>query len=623
MAGWTCSDAETNIWKGTLQSNFRGTANETPINPKDLVNKEYVDDSIPASISLFLTENGSDLGGVYLDMEVDPVTDPEEDTLTAISANSTGTLMATFATPLNDSVIDGIVELPVGVYSFHIHCQSSSAGKLAMYAELYHRNAGGTETLLLTSEDSNLIPIAKGSIGFHGSLTTEKDWIAGDRIIIKLYGTNNSAASRNLTIYVEGNTASRAELPAIRGSSVGAGSAWLLATNQTGITGNKTGTFNLETTGTGVFEGLNPYGNGTADLGSVGFKWRSLFLSENITITGNITIGGTVDGIDIATDVAANTLKETDVDHNVTTNLSAGTRAPTTIDVNSSDGTNATLVEADTTNAGILGSDKWDEIVANSLKETDVDHNVTTNLSLGAVNATTMIVASSDGTDATLIEADTTNAGLLGSDKWDEIVANTAASHAQNTDTSVANNAITLAMMAHGTDGNLITYDAAGAPAAVATGDDGQVLTSNGVGTAPTFQAGGGGGGTFYWSCTGQAFRQAFDLSGGFGETTRGNLRNDTGGGRYIVSVNLPTGAVITAFIIYGSENDVNCTLYRKTISSDTNVIMAQASMGTADTSISSATIDNSIYAYFAEIGIGDTFASTDVAYGCKITYTT
>ena len=53
----------------------------------------------------------------------------------------------------------------------------------------------------------------------------------------------------------------------------------------------------------------------------------------------------------------------------------------------------------------------------------------------------------------------------------------------------VADNAITLAKMAHGTDGNLITYDAAGAPAAVATGSSGQVLTSAGAGSPPTFAA--------------------------------------------------------------------------------------------------------------------------------------
>jgi hypothetical protein len=53
----------------------------------------------------------------------------------------------------------------------------------------------------------------------------------------------------------------------------------------------------------------------------------------------------------------------------------------------------------------------------------------------------------------------------------------------------VQDNAITLAKMAGGTDGNLITYDASGDPAYVATGSDGQVLTSTGAGSAPAFEA--------------------------------------------------------------------------------------------------------------------------------------
>ncbi len=357
-----------------------GTIEHFPTEDNHLVNKKYVDDSIPASISLFFTENGSDLGGVYLDMEVDPVTDTEENTLTAIPASSSGTLMATFATELNNSVIDGIVELPVGLYSVHIHCQASSAAKLSMYAELYHRTAGGTETLLLTSEDSNLIPIAKGSIAFHGSLTTEKDWIAGDRIVIKVYGKNNSAAARNLTIYVEGNTASRAELPAIKGSSVSAG-FWDRAGT---VLSPKTAGDSIETTGAGVFEGLNPYNNGTADLGSGAFKWRSLFLSSDASVGGNINVTGTVDGIDIATDVAANTTKNT----NVTTNLSLGAVNATTMVVASSDGTDATLIEADTTDAGLLGSDKWDEIVANSTKVSYVKTNVKGHIEHGGTAGT-------------------------------------------------------------------------------------------------------------------------------------------------------------------------------------------------------------------------------------------
>ena len=58
---------------------------------------------------------------------------------------------------------------------------------------------------------------------------------------------------------------------------------------------------------------------------------------------------------------------------------------------------------------------------------------------------------------------------------------------------SVADDSITLAKMAGGTDGNLITYDTSGNPAYVATGTATHVLTSNGADTVPTFQAAGGG----------------------------------------------------------------------------------------------------------------------------------
>jgi len=51
----------------------------------------------------------------------------------------------------------------------------------------------------------------------------------------------------------------------------------------------------------------------------------------------------------------------------------------------------------------------------------------------------------------------------------------------------IADDAITLAKMASGTDGNIISYDASGNPVAVATGSFGQVLTSAGAGSPPTF----------------------------------------------------------------------------------------------------------------------------------------
>lgn len=66
----------------------------------------------------------------------------------------------------------------------------------------------------------------------------------------------------------------------------------------------------------------------------------------------------------------------------------------------------------------------------------------------------------------------------------------------------VADDAITLAKMASGTDGNVISYDASGNPVAIATGTDGQVLTSTGAGSPPAFEALPGGGGFVHLKTT-------------------------------------------------------------------------------------------------------------------------
>lgn len=84
-------------------------------------------------------------------------------------------------------------------------------------------------------------------------------------------------------------------------------------------------------------------------------------------LLNDITIS--FDYSNLVVDVTANTAKDT----NVTTDLSFS-RTATTLTVLSSDGTDAILPESDTTNSGLLGADKWDEIVANTLKVTDLVH---------------------------------------------------------------------------------------------------------------------------------------------------------------------------------------------------------------------------------------------------------
>ena len=143
-----------------------------------------------------------------------------------------------------------------------------------------------------------------------------------------------------------------------------------------------------------------------------------------VAVDENITVFDSTSGKlikDSGTNISAvglNTAKETNVD----TDLSIGTKTATTLDINSSDGDNATIPEANTDDAGLLGADKYDEIVANTLKDT----NTITNLAEGTSTETTVKVTSSDGTDATLAAASTTRAGLLTKAKWDNIVANNA-----------------------------------------------------------------------------------------------------------------------------------------------------------------------------------------------------
>jgi hypothetical protein len=68
--------------------------------------------------------------------------------------------------------------------------------------------------------------------------------------------------------------------------------------------------------------------------------------------------------------VSANTAKIT----NVTTDLVEGTATNTTVDVNSSDGNNATLLAASTSRAGLMTKAKFDEVVANNAKVTNATH---------------------------------------------------------------------------------------------------------------------------------------------------------------------------------------------------------------------------------------------------------
>ncbi len=189
-----------------------GTITKVPDHENDIVNKKYADGIATRSvINLFLTENASDIGG-YFDLETNVITAAKENIVQSITANSM-TLIASFASILDDGEIDAIALLESGVYALHLHAEAAVAKNLFFYFEFYHRTAGGAETLLGTSHDSGELTTSEGAYDTHATIASDKSFVSGDRIVIKVYGRNNSAAARNVIIYMEGDTASRVEFP--------------------------------------------------------------------------------------------------------------------------------------------------------------------------------------------------------------------------------------------------------------------------------------------------------------------------------------------------------------------------------------------------------------------------
>jgi hypothetical protein len=110
----------------------------------------------------------------------------------------------------------------------------------------------------------------------------------------------------------------------------------------------------------------------------------------------------------------------------------------------------------------------------------------------GATSGTTTVNATAVAGTTTLTLPAATDT-LVGKATTDTFTNKTF--DANGTGNSLSN--VDVADLANGTDGELITWDASGNPATVGVGTSGHILTSNGAGAAPTFQANTATTGTF------------------------------------------------------------------------------------------------------------------------------
>ncbi|KKM98651.1 hypothetical protein LCGC14_1155870, partial [marine sediment metagenome] len=288
-----------------------GRVRRTPSNELDPVNKAYVDSLIRGNVQLFFTNNASDIG-TYKDMEVDTVTAAEETIQQTITAGST-TLIASFASILNEDEIDSITALEHGIYEIHTHAEADFPNGMTIYFEFYKRVAGGTETLLGTSHDSDVLGLTEQEVELHANILTEVAWVAGDRVVVKVYGRNAGNANKDITIHMEGDTLSRVEFPAfIPPHNAGTGDVTAAANmtdhtiirgdggskgiQDSGITISDTDEIQLNKVGTNIITATNA--NGDLRLGAGGgTNDLKIDINGNVDIFENLTVTGTATGI--------------------------------------------------------------------------------------------------------------------------------------------------------------------------------------------------------------------------------------------------------------------------------------------------------------------------------------
>ena len=278
--------------------------------------------------------------------------------------------------------------------------------------------------------------------------------------------------------------------------------ALTIDTGTVGITGNVANTSVL-TLGAGAssVSGANT-GDQTSIVGISGTTAQfNTALSDGSFATGGGTATGTNTGDQTTVSGNAGTATALETARNIGGVSFDGTAAitPTTIAVTDT---------VDTTSFVGL----WESATGNLLPQTDLG--ITYNAGTAALSATTFIGALTGNADTVTTNANLTghitstgNAAILGAFTTAQLSTalsdgTVATSNSTNTFTNKTFDAngtgnslsnVDIEDLSNGTDGELITWDAAGAPAAVAVGTATHVLTSNGVGVAPTFQAATGG----------------------------------------------------------------------------------------------------------------------------------
>ena len=246
--------------------------------------------------------------------------------------------------------------------------------------------------------------------------------------------TNLSYTAATTSGTVTSDTGTNATIPLADGTNAG-----LMTAAEKTVVGNQSGTNTGDNATNSQYSGLVSNVSTNLTEGTVTNTTVDVNSSDgtNATLAAASTTRAGVMSKAKFDEVEANTTAISGITSNTVTNITI-VESPTNVSVNSSDGTNDTIAAANGTNAGVMTTTMFDEHTANNAKVSDVNHNVTTDLSMTSTQTTNTVV-SSDGTNAVLTAASTSKAGVMTKAIFDEHVLNNAkVSNVDETLTSIA-----------------------------------------------------------------------------------------------------------------------------------------------------------------------------------------
>jgi hypothetical protein len=216
---------------------------------------------------IFVMANAaSSVGGYYQMVSLSAYT-PAALASVSQTVTTSPTLLASFATNVG---FPNATTIPSGILTVHYETQKASGNNnYYTYFELYKRSAGGTETLLLTSDNSsqlNVNTIIQQTVT--ALISSAIVTLATDRLVVKVYA-QMVTGSASVAIRFDDSTDARAILPALAAdvtnfvpytgavSNVDLGSNSITASNFSGSssgtnTGDQTITLSGDVTGSGT-----------------------------------------------------------------------------------------------------------------------------------------------------------------------------------------------------------------------------------------------------------------------------------------------------------------------------------------------------------------------------------